>query len=143
LKKEYSVEPLHGLEEKTLFVYFKLNLQQGTLKTELTERQCAFLINLMSDTHKTEVSYEQFLDFVIPRTKKKITKRLITKIKQQPMELCNNPQYKCKYDSVCTLAKLFECEIQIMKKIQKQVARFYTIRANFNKDTELQISELF
>ena len=51
LKSEYSVEPLHGLDEKTLFVYFKLNIKRGTLKGELTERQCAFLVNLMSDTH--------------------------------------------------------------------------------------------
>ena len=58
LKKEYSIEPLHGLDEKSLNVYFKLNLQTATLKGELTERQCAFLVNLMSDTHQTEVSYE-------------------------------------------------------------------------------------
>ena len=29
------------------------------------------------------------------------------------------------YDAVCSLAKLFECELGVMKKIQLQIATFY------------------
>jgi len=48
---------------------------------------------------------------------------------------------KCKYDAVCTLAKLFECEVQVMKKIQKQIARYHAKVAN--KAVDLQIAQLF
>ena len=71
----------------------------------------------MTDNNQSVVSYEQFLDFIIPRTKKKITKVLINKIRQTNNPLQNGITKKCKYSSVCTLAKLFECEIQVMKKI--------------------------
>ena len=43
----------------------------------------------MTDNNQSVVSYEQFLDFVIPRTKKKITKGLINKIKQTSLALDN------------------------------------------------------
>ena len=71
------------------------------------------------------MSYEQFLDFIIPRTKKKITRRLIGKIKQtQPSLHKGKAKNKSGYDAVCSLAKLFECELSVMKKIQRQVAKF-------------------
>ena len=63
----------------------------------------------MSDTNQTSTSYEQFLDFVIPRTKKRITKKLILKIKQQPPQVSEH--MKCNYDAICSLARLFECEV--------------------------------
>ena len=45
---------------------------------------------------------------------------------------------------MCTLAKLLECEIQIKKKIQRQIQKFHAriIGADFGKG-DLQISELF
>jgi len=110
---DYTIEQSHGLDEQAIFCYFKLKLQHGTLKSELTERQCSFLINLMSDTNQTSTSYEQFLDFVIPRTKKRITKKLILKIKQQPPQVTSilSEHFKCRYDAICSLARLFECEV--------------------------------
>jgi len=46
----------------------------------LTARHAAFLVNLMTDHSSTKVSYEQFLDFTLPKTKKKITQKLVNKI---------------------------------------------------------------
>jgi len=65
----------------------------------------------MTDNNKSVVSYEQFLDFIIPRTKKKITRRLISKIKQTQMPLNQGKLKKSGYDAVCSIAKLFECEV--------------------------------
>ena len=73
----------------------------------------------MTDNNQNCITYEQFLDFIIPRTKKKITKKLILKIKQSVEPLVNGKTRKSNYDAVCSLAKLFECEIQVMKKIQR------------------------
>jgi len=75
----------------------------------------------MTDNNHSEVSYEQFLDFIMPRTKRRITKAMVNKIKQSQLVLDHGKIVKCKYNAVCTLAKLFECEIQVMKKIQKQI----------------------
>jgi hypothetical protein len=43
----------------------------------------------MTDNNQSMVSYEQFLDFIMPRTKKKITKTIIAKIKQTRIALEN------------------------------------------------------
>lgn len=80
----------------------------------------------MTDNNQSVVTYEQFLDFIIPRTKKKITKTLVDKIKQTRLALDHGQVAKCKYNAVCTLAKLFECEIQVMKKIQKQIVKYHS-----------------
>ena len=87
------------------------------------------------------VSYEQFLDFIIPRTKKKITRRLIGKIKQIHQPLNQGKMKKSGYDAVCSLAKLFECEIQVMKKIQRQIAKFH--QKHRSQALDLQIAQLF
>lgn len=115
----YREDESNGITHKAFFCYFKVKLNAGTLKCELTEKHCSFLVNLMTDNNCSVVSYEQFLDFIIPRTKKKISKTLINKIKQTNKALENGQVAKCKYNAICTLAKLFECEIQVMKKIQK------------------------
>ena len=100
-----------GIDDRALFVFFTCNLQPDTLKTIITEKQCTFLVNIMTDNNQSVISYEQFLDFIIPRTKKKITKKLILKIKQNNEPLVNGKTKRSKYDAVCSLAKLFECEI--------------------------------
>lgn len=100
-----------GITYKAFFCYFRVNLSPGTLKSELSEKDCNFLVNLMTDNNHSMVSYEQFLDFIIPKTKKKITKSLVNKIKQTKLVLDHGKITKCKYNAVCTLAKLFECEI--------------------------------
>ena len=69
------------------------------------------MVNLMTDNNQSCINYEQFLDFIIPRTKKKITKKLIIKIRQNVEPLVNGKTKKSKFDVVCSLAKLFECEI--------------------------------
>lgn len=70
----------------------------------------------MTDNNKTNVSYEQFLNFIIPRTKKAITPSLITKIKQTEFSF-EKTRPRSNYDAVCAFAKLIECEVQVMKKI--------------------------
>ena len=73
----------------------------------------------MTDNNSSRVTYEQFLDFIIPRTKKKITQKLVNKIKQSDAALKNGRHQQVHYDGICVLGKLFECEIQVMKKIQR------------------------
>ena len=107
-----------GFDDRDIYCFFRTNLQPGTLKQDFTDRQTSFLVNLMTDNNSTHVSYEHFLNFVVPRTKKKLTAGLIAKIKQTETPLIGGrvlgPQ---NYDAMCSLAKLFECEVQIMKKI--------------------------
>ena len=76
-----------GIDDRALFVFFTCNLQPGTLKSDISEKQCTFLVNLMTDNNQSFVTYEQFLDFIIPRTKKTITRRLLSKIKQMQAPL--------------------------------------------------------
>lgn len=94
-----------------LYCFFKVSLQSGTLKQDFTDKQCSFLVNLMTDNNASRVTYEQFLDFIIPRTKKKITQKLVNKIKQTEVPLVQGRMPPASYDGVCVLAKLFECEI--------------------------------
>ena len=78
--KEFPKTKAKGIDDLQIFSFFKSNLQPGTLKQELTARHAAFLVNLMTDHSSTKVSYEQFLDFTLPKTKKKITQKLVNKI---------------------------------------------------------------
>lgn len=78
----------------------------------------------MTDNNSRTVSYEQYLDFIVPHTKKKITPSLVNKIRQIDKPLKNGRINDVKYDSICILGKLFECEIQVMKKIQRQLQKF-------------------
>lgn len=108
---------MKGLDDHSIYCYFKVRLQPGTLKQDFTDRQCSFLVNLLTNNSSTSASYEQYLNFVIPRTKKKITKKLISKIRQTEQPICNSNSNRFDYDAVCALAKLFECEISLLKKI--------------------------
>jgi len=79
------------------------------------------------------------LNFIIPKTKKSITPLLIRKIKQDAPD--NEKPAKCNYDAICALGKLFECEVQIMKKIQRQISKFQG--KNNEKTLDLQIANLY
>jgi Ca2+-binding EF-hand superfamily protein len=127
-----------GITYKTFYCYFRCTLSPGTLKNELTERQCNFLVNLMVDNNHSEVSYEQFLEFILPRTKK-MTKGLVNKIRQTKLVLDRGKLAKCKYNAVCTLAKLFECEVQVMKQIQKLIAK-YNVKQHGDRQLDLQVA---
>ena len=78
----------------------------------------------MTDNNSTSASYEQFLNFVIPRTKKKITKQLVSKIRQIDQPIQESQSNKYDYDAVCAVAKLLECEISLLRKIQRQIQKF-------------------
>jgi len=45
-------------DDRAIFCYFKLKLAAGTLKHDFTDRQCNFLVNLMTENNKTSISYE-------------------------------------------------------------------------------------
>lgn len=47
-----------GITFKAFFGFFRSNLNPGTLKSELTEKQCSFLVNIMTDNNQSVVSYE-------------------------------------------------------------------------------------
>jgi hypothetical protein len=73
----------------------------------------------------------RFIDFIIPQSKKKVSTRLLKKIKRKDLHEIK----KCTYDIMCTLAKLLECEIQIKKKVQRQIQKFHAriVGAEFGK----------
>ena len=55
--EEYPRDPRQGADEyggimdRSLYVFFTCNLQPGTLKSEISEKQCTFLVNLMTDNN--------------------------------------------------------------------------------------------
>ena len=56
--REYPIEnpsrgeqDILGINDRALFVFFTCNLQPDTLKTEISEKQCGFLVNLMTDNN--------------------------------------------------------------------------------------------
>jgi hypothetical protein len=59
-----------------------------------------------------------FIMSILPKTKKKFSSQLVKKLKQT--------QYTepCSYECICTIAKMWEKEVEIMRLIQRQVSRF-------------------
>lgn len=68
---------------------------------------------MINNQNMKVIPYEQFIDFVIPQSSKKVSNKLLKKVKRKDLEYINRPGY----DIFCTLAKLLECEIEIKKKI--------------------------
>lgn len=61
-------------------------------------------------------------------------------MKRKEIQFLNKPSY----DIFCTLAKLLECEIEIKKKVQRQIQKFHAkIVAEESGKSDLQIAELF
>lgn len=85
----------------------------------------------MTDNNSTSVCYEQFLEFIVPRSKKKITSQYVSKMKQSQSTATS-------YDSMLGFAKLCECEIDMMLKVQKKLAKFKSSEA-----LDLQMTQLF
>ena len=96
----------------------------------------------MTDNNSTSASYEQFLNFVIPRTKKKITKQLVSKIRQIDQPIQESQSNKYDYDAVCAVAKLLECEISLLRKIQRQIQKFSS-KIPASQAVDLQITQLY
>lgn len=74
---------IEGIDDKQIHCFLEAGLQSGTLRTDLTEKDCIFLVNLMNQANKKAVPFEQFIDFVIPQSSKKISTRLLKKIKRK------------------------------------------------------------
>jgi len=55
-----------GVNDRGLHCFLQVGLQEGTLKTELTDKDCTFLVNLINDENQKHIPYEAFIDFVIP-----------------------------------------------------------------------------
>ena len=70
----------------------------------------------MTDNNVKEVTYEQFLNFVLPRGAK-ITNKFIPKIRQKEIPLQDGRQKPCNYDAICALGRLFEQEIMVLKQV--------------------------
>ena len=55
-----------GLDDRALHCFLQVGLASGTLKTELTDKDCTFLVNLINEENLKAIPYEAFIDFVIP-----------------------------------------------------------------------------
>lgn len=77
---------------------------------------------------------------MLPKSKK-VTTKLIRKIKQTEVPLEGGKPIPCAYDAIVALGKLFECEIQVMKKIQRQIAKYQA--RSVGKTLDLQITQLY
>jgi hypothetical protein len=77
----------------------------------MDEQDCVFLIRITGDSDI--LTYEAFINFILPRSKKGLSSRLIKVTKQ------SDPKYHpvCSYEVICTFAKLLEIEIQMKNKI--------------------------
>ena len=96
-----------GVDDRAIHCFLQVGLQSGTLRTEMDEKDCTFLVNLINQENLQAIPYESFIDFIIPHTNKKVTTRLLKKIRRKDIQDIK----RCSYDIFCTFAKLLECEI--------------------------------
>lgn len=47
-----------GIDDKQIHCFLEAGLQSGTLRTELTEKDCIFLVNLINQENLKAVPYE-------------------------------------------------------------------------------------
>jgi len=76
---------------------------------------------------------------MIPQSNKKVSTRLLRKIKRKDLHDIK----KCPYEIMCTFAKLVEVEITIKRKIQRHIQRFHARVVGDQGKGDLQIAELF
>jgi len=65
-EEEEGGADVEGVDDKAIGCFLEAGLQSGTLRTELTPKECTFLVNLINQANMKAVPYEQFIDFVIP-----------------------------------------------------------------------------
>lgn len=46
---EDDAPDFNGVDDRALHCFLQVGLQEGTLKTELTDKDCTFLVNLAND----------------------------------------------------------------------------------------------
>lgn len=49
---------VEGVDDRALHCFLQAGLQEGTLKTELTDKDCTFLVNLINDDNGKTIPYE-------------------------------------------------------------------------------------
>ena len=110
---ESSKPDVDGVDDKCLHCFLEVGLQSGVLKTDLSDKDCIFLVNHINQENLRAIPYERFIDFIIPQSNKKVTTRLLRKIKRKELYGIRKPGY----DIMCTFAKLLECEITIKRRV--------------------------
>jgi hypothetical protein len=74
-----------GIDDRSMYCFLQAGLAEGTLRTELTDKDCTFLVNLIVQDNLKAVPYESFIDFIIPQSSKKVTTKLLKKIKRKDL----------------------------------------------------------
>lgn len=81
----------------------------------------------------------RFLDFILPRTKKRFSAAFIKKVSKKESI---HERFNVSYDAICSLLRLFEKEIELFRMISKLIKKI--INGYFiNQQTLLQISDVF
>lgn len=47
-----------GVDDRALHCFLEAGLQTGTLRTEMTEKDCIFLVNLINEENQKAIPYE-------------------------------------------------------------------------------------
>ena len=49
---------VEGVDDRSLHCFLQVGLQSGTLRTEITEKDCTFLVNLINQSNLKTIPYE-------------------------------------------------------------------------------------
>eukprot|EP00347_Sterkiella_histriomuscorum_P020366 403338084 len=121
------------IDDRSLFCFFKKAFQPEILESDILDSESKFLIKITDTQNSGTVQYEDFLSFILPRTKKKFSKNILKKVRKHL-----NPSSQKSYDAICSIGRLFEKEVEILRLIQAQIKKYQRKYKN-----ELQISDLF
>ncbi|CDW87998.1 ras-related protein rab-4b-like [Stylonychia lemnae] len=121
------------IEEKALYCFFKKQFQPEILEGDITDSEVKYLIKIIDTQNNKKLLYEDFLSFILPRTKKKFSRSILRKVKKH-----EKLTQKKSYDSICSIGRLLEKEIEILRLISQSIKRYQ--RKN---KCDLQICDLF
>jgi len=63
--------------------------------------------------------YFRFLTFILPKTKKKFSRSILRKVKRH-----EKVSSKKSYDSICSIGRLLEKEIEILRLLSQSIKKY-------------------
>jgi len=74
---------IDGIDDKNIACFLEAGLQPGTLRSEIELKECTFLVNMINQSNQKAIPYEPFIDFLIPQSNKKVSGKLLNRIKRK------------------------------------------------------------
>jgi hypothetical protein len=162
-QQQRDIEQSPHIDEMGMYGFFRTYYEGASgeeevssiLSRPINEDESKFLVRLMDKHSQGAVAYEEFLDFILPRTKKRFSQAFVKKVTKKRCAAADisagMSRFDVSYDAICSLCRLFEKEVELFRMVSKLIKKVSqtlkggadTINNSASGANTLQISDVF